>query len=197
MQVDNAMIGPGRSISAATSVAQAVTAMFRSHAFALSVFDANNSLVGVVSGGDLQEHTEVEFQEHRPGWWEFVFGDYRCATVDLHADGRSFFEIRTHGVTTSAEIKSLRAAVELMKRNSIGRAPVRMGDRVVAMVVTPNPLRVFSIFVLAPTPTHRANEADIRNSIVAMLDKRDGDFSDAVQNAKERSSMQASTELLH
>jgi len=58
MQVKDAMTEGVIGVPATTSLLQAITMMLRSHISTLPVFDANDSLVGILSEGDLRQRNE-------------------------------------------------------------------------------------------------------------------------------------------
>ena len=87
MQVKDGMIESVLGIHATESLVQATTSMLRSHVGALSVVGGDNSLVGIMTEGDLLEHRELSKQKRRPRWVEFLFGECVRAVVHLHADG--------------------------------------------------------------------------------------------------------------
>ena len=169
-QVNDAMTERALGVSAAASVREAITSLLLSRTCALSIFEDDHSLVGIVTEGDLQEHPGLIIEKHRPRWLELLFGEEKRAAVHIGVDSPSFLEIRAHGVTSCAETMSLRAAVNLMKRNNIRRLPVMMGDRVVGMLVGVDLLGVMA--VLTSAPNHSAHDDEIRSSMLAALARR-------------------------
>ena len=170
MRVNDALNESVRGIFATESLADAVGLMLRSHTCALSVFADDHSLVGMVIEGDLQEHHELDIEMHLPRWREILFGQRKRAVVHIHVDSRCVVEIKARGVSTSADAESLRAVVDLMKQNNIRRLPVMMGDRLVGILVGANLFGV--LMVLTPTSDHPVNDANMRDSILATLDRR-------------------------
>jgi CBS domain-containing protein len=170
MQVNDAMAESVRGLHATASLGEAIAAMLSSDAGALSIFEDDHSLVGIVTEGDLQEHPGLIAEKHRPLWLELLLGEEKRAVAHVGANSPSFLEIRTHGVTSCAETVTLRAAVDLMKRSNIKRLPMMVGDRVVGMLVGVDLLGVMAI--LTSAPHHSANHAEIRSSILAALHPR-------------------------
>jgi CBS domain-containing protein len=168
MQVKDAMTESVIGIHATASLLQAIATMLRSHISALPVFDANDSLVGILSEGDLLQRSEPGTQKRRPRWLKFLLGDGESAEAHIHAHGRNVEEVMTQGVIYVAETASLGEAVDLMNQHKIKRLPVMVGDRVVGILARADLLRALT--VLFPASNQAPNEAEIRSSILAELD---------------------------
>ena len=169
MQVKDAMTEGVIGVPATTSLLQAITMMLRSHISTLPVFDANDSLVGVLSEGDLRQRNEPGTQQHRPRWLKFLLGEGMRAEAHIPAHGWNVEEVMTQGAISVAENASLREAVDLMNRHKIKRLPVMVGDRVVGVLVHADLLRALTVLFPA---SHRApDDAEIRSSILAELNR--------------------------
>jgi CBS domain-containing protein len=149
------------------SLGAAITSMLLSHAGALSIFEDDHSIVGIVTEGDLQEHPGLITERHRPRWLELLFGEEKRAVLHVGSESPSFLEIRDHGITSCAEALTLRSAVDLMKRNGIRRLPILVGDRVVGKLVGVDLLGVMAVLTSA---SHLLpHDASARRSILAAL----------------------------
>jgi CBS domain-containing protein len=169
MQVKDAMTEGVIGVPATTSLLQAITMMLRSHISTLPVFDANDSLVGILSEGDLRQRNEPGTQQHRPRWLKFLLGEGMRAEAHIPAHGWNVEEVMTQGAISVAENASLREAVDLMNRHKIKRLPVMVGDRVVGVLVHADLLRALTVLFPA---SHRApDDAEIRSSILAELNR--------------------------
>src|SRR5260370_31872588 len=108
MQVKDTMTESVIGIHATASLLQAIALMLRSHISALPVFDANESLVGILSEGDMLQRSELATQKGRPRWLKFLLGDGERAEAHIHAHGWNVD--MTQGVISVAETASLREA---------------------------------------------------------------------------------------
>lgn len=170
MQVKDAMTEGVVGIDANASLLQAIALMLRSRASALPVFDADHSLVGVLREAGLFQRSERGAQKRRPRWLKFLLGDDVRAEAHIHAHGLNVDEVITQGVISVAETASLRKAVDLMDRHKIKRLSVMVGDRVVGVLVRADLLRALMVLFLASN--RASNDAGIRSSILAELDRR-------------------------
>jgi CBS domain-containing protein len=68
MQVNELVVVRDSGVTATLSIAQAIIAMLRLRAFALSVLGDDGSPIGVLSEGDLKEHLELDIEKRRPRW---------------------------------------------------------------------------------------------------------------------------------
>jgi CBS domain-containing protein len=168
MQVKDAMTEGVIGVPATTSLLQAITMMLRSHISTLPVFDANDSLVGILSEGDLRQRNEPGTQQHRPRWLKFLLGEGMRAEAHIPAHGWNVEEVMTQGAISVAENASLREAVDLMNRHKIKRLPVMVGDRVVGVLVHAD---LGALTVLFPASDRVPEDAEIRSSILAELDR--------------------------
>jgi CBS domain-containing protein len=159
------MIGMAES----ATVAEAVETMLRSGVSALFVFDANNTLAGVVSEGDFLRRDELE--RKRPGWLEFLLGGARLAETYAHEPVRRVGEVMTRDVETIAEDAELSEAVDQMIRRRIKRLAVLRGEKAVGVISRSDLLKG----LLAATARAKGPDpdAEIKAAILAELDKLD------------------------
>jgi CBS domain-containing protein len=153
------------------SLAEAVETMLRSRISALFVFDAHNTVIGVLSEGDLLRRSELGSERKRPRWLELLLGSGRLAEAYAHEHGRKVGELMTPNVETIAEDADLGAAVDRMIHHRIKRLPVLRGEVVVGVISRSDLLKG----LLAATPGAGGShpDAEIKAAIQAELDKLD------------------------
>jgi len=159
-------VGPSTSIVAAANI------MLEKHVSGLPVVDETGKLVGVVSQGDFIRRAEIGTQRKRGRWLKFLLGSGTTASDFVHERGRKVGEIMTLDPCTVTEDATLESVVQLMEQNNIKRLPVMRGDQLVGIVTRSNLLQAVAELARdVPDPT--ADDDDIRNHIVACIEKAD------------------------
>ena len=169
MQVRDVMTYGVIGVPEGASLVEAIEAMLRSRVSAVFVFDADHSLTGILSEGDLLRRSELGGERKRPHWLELLIGSGRLAETYTHEHGGKVGEVMTRNVETIAEDAELSAAVDRMIRRRIKRLPVLRGDTVVGVVSRSDLLKG----LLAATPSTNAphSDAEIKAAILTKFDK--------------------------
>lgn len=149
------------------TVVQAARLMLQRKFSGLPVVDADGSLVGMVTEGDLLRRTETGTVRQRPRWLELIAGPGRLAAEYTRSAGKFVKEVMTHEVVAVNEQTELADIVDLMERSHIKRVPVTKGDRLVGIITRQNLVR-------ALVRTNRAkgqvtDDDTIRDRVVAAL----------------------------
>ena len=111
---------------------------------AMPVVDANGSVVGMVSDGDLIRRPELG-TEGQPSWWSYMLDapEERTALYrKIH--GRKAKDVMTSPVWTIEEHATLTEIAELFSTRRIKRAPVVREGRLVGIVSRENLLHGFA-----------------------------------------------------
>lgn len=167
MQAQDVMSRDVVTVTPDDTVVQAARLMLQRKFSGLPVVDANGSLVGMVTEGDLLRRTETGTVRRRPRWLEFVAGPGRLAAEYTHSAGKFVSEVMTHDVLAVSEDAALAEVVDLMERNRIKRVPVTKGDRLVGIITRQNLVRAL-VGISQARP--QANDDDtIRDRILAAL----------------------------
>jgi CBS domain-containing protein len=169
MLAKDVMTTPVIGIEPDMPLAQAVEVMLRERISGLPVIEADGTLVGILSEGDLLRRAELG-TSLKPRWIELLFGNGRLAERYTHDHGCKVREVMTTEVRTLSETADLNEAVELMQRNCIKRLPVVVAGRVVGIVT-----RADILHALAKTlPSYRSplSDAAIRDHILLELDRQ-------------------------
>jgi CBS domain-containing protein len=156
-------------VSEDTSLTEAVETLLRSRVSAVFVFDAEHTLAGVLSEGDLLRRGELGTEKERPRWLDFLLTGGRLAEDYARDHGRRAREIMTKDVATIAEDAELTQAVDLMLRRRVKRLPVVRGDAVVGVISRSDLLK--GLLAALPKPGAQRSDAEIKTAIQAELDK--------------------------
>ncbi|HUK61312.1 MAG TPA: CBS domain-containing protein [Stellaceae bacterium] len=152
------------------TVAEAARVMLEHRISGLPVVDAQGTIVGMVTEGDLLRRTETGTEHKRPRWLEFLLGPGRLAGEYVQTHGRKVGEVMTHKAVTVDPSTPLESIVGLMEKHGIKRLPVVEHGRIVGIVSRANLLSALAH--LAPlAPETARSDADIRRRIFAEFDR--------------------------
>jgi CBS domain-containing protein len=155
-------------ISPDASISDAIGLMSERKFSGLPVVDADGSLVGIVTEGDLLRRVETGTQHKRSTWMEFILGAGRLADEYRQAAGRKVKDVMTPDLRTVTEDTPLEEIVRLMERHRIKRVLVVRGQKLVGIVTRANLLHALAS-VVAESKTEDASDASIRDQLYAEL----------------------------
>jgi CBS domain-containing protein len=170
MQVSQAMSTKVIAIQPDANIAEAIDLMLRSHVSGLPVVDAEGTLIGLLSEGDLLRRAELGTQKPRARWIEILLGPGKAAETYVQTHGRKVEELMTAEPITIAPGADLSEAVDLMNRHRIKRLPVTLEGRIVGILTRADLIRALAN--LLPTAQTPVPDAAIRRSILDQLDKQ-------------------------
>jgi len=122
------------TVTADTTVTEAVDMMLRHHISGLPVVDAQGKLIGIISESDFIRRAEIGTERKRGRWLSFLVGADKIAADFVHAHGRKVGEIMTPDPLTVTEDTPLDRIVQIMESNDVKRLPVVRGGRLVGIV---------------------------------------------------------------
>jgi predicted transcriptional regulator len=136
----------------------------------LPVLDADGTLRGMITEGDLLRRAETATQRRRPRWLEFFVGPGRLAEEYVQAHGRKVSEIMTVDPVAVTEGTPLEEVVTLMEKRRIKRVPVVRDGKVVGIVSRANLLHALARVAGEAKPAS-ADDQTIRARLMAELGK--------------------------
>ena len=129
------------TVTPETDVGEIAGLMLDSHISAVPVIDADGSLVGIVSEGDLIHRAESETRR-RPSWWlRLLATPEEPAERYLREFGRRGRDVMTKGVISVAPDTPLTEIAALLEKHHIKRVTVLEGGKLVGIVSRANLLR--------------------------------------------------------
>ena len=158
-----------------TPVREIAALMVEKHISGVPVVDEDESLVGIISEGDLLRRPELGTDKHRRRRWLSFFTDAQEQAREfsrshaLRAD-----EIMTKSVTYVGEDASLGEVVGLMEKKNVKRLPVLDDDgRLVGIISRVDMLRTLAARQAEPLPPPPENDAAIRATMNDVLKNED------------------------
>ncbi len=161
------------TVAPGATIAEAAQLMLEHRISGLPVTDSKGALMGMITEGDLLRRAEIGTEGRRSRWLELLLGPGRLAQdyVDVHA--RKVADVMTPEVVTVSPREPLEGVVELMEKHRVKRLPVVAHDSLVGIVSRADLVRAL-VRVLARTALPakvKRNDTEIRNAILAILDK--------------------------
>ncbi|MBX9828441.1 MAG: CBS domain-containing protein [Xanthobacteraceae bacterium] len=156
------------SVSPDDTLARAVRVMLQNDISGLPVLDANGTLVGMITEGDLLRRAETATGRRRPRWMEFFAGPGQLAEEYVQAHGRKVGEVMTRDPVSVTEETPLEEVVTLMEKRRIKRVPVVRGGKVIGIVSRANLLHALARIAVEARPAG-SDDKTIRDRLMAEL----------------------------
>jgi CBS domain-containing protein len=125
-----------------------------------------DTLVGIVSEGDLIRRAELG-TEHAPSYWRVLIKTTAQLASDyVHTHGRTAQQVMTTHVISAPDTASLADIAELMEAHNIKRLPVVRGTKLLGIVSRADLLRALAARIAQPGAV---DDARIRDAILVEL----------------------------
>ncbi len=170
MQASDIMTPRVISISSDATVVRAIRTLLQNHVSGLPVVEADGTLVGIVTEGDLLRRAEIGTEKMRPRWLELLVGPGQLAEDFTRSHGRKVAELMTSTVVSVPENAPLEDVVRLMERHRIKRIPVVKDGKIVGIIGRANLLHVLAQSIASQHPVTQSDLA-IRKQIIEQIDR--------------------------
>lgn len=173
MKVNDIMSTNVATVAPDTSVQEIATLMVRSRISGVPVVDANGTVLGMVSEGDLIRRHEMGTDKPLSRWVSLLTGQEQKARDFVKSHGTHAHEVMTRPAITIDAQASLNEAAQRMEQSRIKRLPVEADGKLVGIVTRADLLRALAAapdFELAAPP---ASDRSIREQLNTMLRKAD------------------------
>ena len=139
-----------------TAVTELACIMAEQRISAVPVMD-NETMIGIVTEGDLLRRAEIGSEHRRSRWAELVFANWNLAAEYTKEHGRRARDVMTQPVVTIAANATIGEIAVLLKSRHIKRAPVVENGKLVGMVSRANLVQALasSAATLQPSTTVR------------------------------------------
>jgi CBS domain-containing protein len=167
MKAQDIMVSPVVTVTPETSVQELAQLLIDRRISGVPVLDAQGTLVGIVSEGDLLRRTEAA-TERRSSWWlELLSGPEQLASEYVRAHSRRVGDIMRREVVTARPDTPVDEIATLMERYAIKRVPIVEDGRVVGIISRANLIQaVASRGAQMQVP---ASDGEIRDQVLARL----------------------------
>ncbi len=169
MKVSEIMTRDVLTVGPDTPVAAAAALMVEKRISGLPVVDADGTVLGMFTEGDLLHRAETGTEgKHHSGFMNFLLGYGRSAEEYVEAYSRRVGDLMTEGAVWVGEDASLQDAVDLMARKKIRRVAVLRDGKLAGMLSRADLVRALAA-KLAPTESLQT-DAEIREKLTAELE---------------------------
>lgn len=148
-----------------TPLSELVQIMLRDGISAVPVVDGD-SVVGIVSEGDLLRRPELGTIPARPRWLLMLGFPDRAAKSYTRTHGRTAGEVMSAPVVTVAEDAAVEDVAALMERHRVKRLPVLHDGRMVGIVARADLMRALALRLALPVGV---DDRRIREAVLAEL----------------------------
>lgn len=156
------------TITAETSIDDAVRLMVENRISGLPVVDSTGAVLGILSEGDLLRRTELGTGARVPAWIGWLVGQGRAARAYVREHARKVGEIMTAPAISVTPQTELAEVVALMESRRIKRVPVVEGGRLVGMLTRCDLLRALGR-LLPAMDSRPVADARLRLRLLALL----------------------------
>ena len=140
---------------------------------ALPVIDANGSVLGIVSEGDLMRRVENGTEQRKSWWLRSIFSGANDASEYVKRHARKAREIMTPNPVTITEDEPLHRVARLLEKQHIKRVPVVRDGKLVGIVSRANLLQGLAARTAVESETV-ADDRAIRDAIIKEIRNNTG-----------------------
>jgi CBS domain-containing protein len=163
MQARDVMTTVVVSVTPETDVRAIAKLLVENRISAVPVIEADGTLVGIVSEGDLMRRPESETVRPASWWLWLLLLPEEQARKYIKSHGHHAHDVMTRGVVTVSEDAPLEAIADVLERHRIKRVLVVREDKLVGLVSRANLLHGLVARQSAPVPTE--TDLTIKNKI--------------------------------
>jgi len=133
---------------------------------AVPVIDNDNSLIGIVSEGDLVHRIRGDHELPR-SWWLSLIGDPNDEPQEyIRSHGKTAKDVMTKDVVAISEFTSIAEIAETLETKKIKRVPVVDDGKLVGIVSRANIIQALVAQKDASMPKTIASDQDIRETLM-------------------------------
>lgn len=170
MHVRDVMVAPVITVKPSTTVKEVAGLFLEKKISAAPVVDSEETLVGIVSEGDLLHRVEAGTERHHSWWLQAFIGNDTLAAEYVKAHGLKVSDVMTHRVVTASPQTPLHEVATLMEKNAIKRVPVLENGQLVGIVSRANLIQaVATARKLLDIPL---SDTTIRENVLSHLKKQ-------------------------
>jgi CBS domain-containing protein len=167
MQARDIMTTPVVTAELETPVIEIAKRLMERRISAVPVVDADGSVVGIVSEGDLMRWPQSGGQRHTSWWLEMITASQESAREYIKSHGRIARDVMTGNPITVEEDASLEEIATLLEKHRIKRVPVLREGKLVGIVSRANLLQ--GIVARQRAPQGSADDRVIRQQVTEAI----------------------------
>lgn len=162
------------SVTLDTEVREIAGLLLEHNISALPVIDANGSVLGIVSEGDLMRRVENGTEQRKSWWLSSIFAGANDASEYIKRHARKAREIMTPNPITITEDEPLHRVARLLEKRHIKRVPVVRDGKLVGIVSRANLLQGLAASSAEVESETVADDRAIRDAIIKEIGNNTG-----------------------
>lgn len=170
MQARDIMTTPVVTVGTETPVMAVAHLLVERRISGVPVVDAENTVLGMISEGDLLRRAEIATEKQRSSWLELFVSGAQLASEYVQAHGRTADEIMNHEVVKVEPETPIATIVDIFERHGINRVPAVNDGKLVGIVSRGNLIQVLGS-VAAPAITPSSEDRRIRDLVLGEFRK--------------------------
>jgi CBS domain-containing protein len=159
------------TVTPETTIEYAAQLMLQHRISGLPVTDSNGAVLGIVTESDLLRRAEIGTDKRHARWVSLLIGPGRLAQEYVNTHGRKVGEVMTERVFTVTPEMPLADLVALMETKHVKRVPIVDQGRLVGIVSRADVMAAL-VGLLSEKPAGSVTDSDIRNQILAEIDRQ-------------------------
>ncbi len=144
MKASDVMVTNVISVRPNACVQDVAHILLKNHISAVPVVDADGTIVGIVSEGDLMRRAETGTLRRRPWWLAVLTGREGLAAEYVKEHSRKVADVMTRNVVTVEPGTPLAEVAAILEKNRIKRVPVVKDGKIVGIVSRANLLQALA-----------------------------------------------------
>ncbi|HWP24986.1 MAG TPA: CBS domain-containing protein [Xanthobacteraceae bacterium] len=144
MKASDVMVTNVITVGPNACVQDVAAILLKNHISAVPVVDANGTIVGIVSEGDLMRRAETGTLRRRPWWLAVLTGRQGLAAEYVKEHSRRVTDVMTRNVVTVQPDTPLAEVAAILEKNRIKRVPVVKDGKIVGIVSRANLLQALA-----------------------------------------------------
>ena len=157
------------SVEANTEVRDIAKLLLKNRISAVPVIDSDETLLGIVSEGDLVRRHEIDTEKRHSWWLEVLMSQQEKADEFIKAHGRKARDVMTSRVVSVEEDSPLHEIARLLEQNHIKRVPVTRSGKLVGIVSRANLIQGLAVQGTEIIDSNSSNDQSIREILLKSL----------------------------
>ena len=159
------------TVTPEATIEYAAQLMLQHRISGLPVTDSDGAVLGIVTESDLLRRAEIGTDKRHARWVSLLIGPGRLAQEYVNTHGRKVGEVMTERVFTVTPEMPLADLVALMETKHVKRVPIVDQGRLVGIVSRADVMAAL-VGLLSEKPAGSVTDSDIRNQILAEIDRQ-------------------------
>jgi CBS domain-containing protein len=169
MKASDVMMTDVITVTPESDVPQVAALLLTNHISAVPVVDADGSLVGMISEGDLIRRSESGTAHERPWWLQMLMSREALAAEFVREHSRRVGDLMTREVVSASPDTPLADIAALLERRRIKRVPIVKDGRLAGIVSRANLIQALATFRHAAPEPRLAADAELREKVMSQF----------------------------